>query len=456
MTLESTCRAVVMAIVTLVIVFVPGCASREIPDRDALFLSQAGQTKYEEARRGWFELHSAPLSQDELESGRRRLVLRPLDDAIQHDPQCFLFHSKLGEMRLDAVALRHPRGAAAESAHALAFNHFGDALRICPDWPPAWIGLALIARLEGKYAEARRYLESAEVATSSLEAWDQPPGEAFLSFLGTIIGKNFAANIGAVFNSSRLRDDPTITPTAAKRIVATWLKESWSWNVAARGPGNGVPGATWRSDVFEASRALIQAERAATDLDESVDAMGPAVKAHDPAYVARMRAYAERLREVLTIDKNLFVVKFRLGATYMEIGEFDKARVQFEAFLDFRARPTALAANYDPLVAGLLVVYTQRFLQEGTKDTLDDLAGFSQFVATTAGTVDMGFSPFWNATQRFFAAFAAHDSDGMRAALDAAEHRGGDDAADPFGSTQKTADRVVAEMRRLIHEATNG
>jgi len=154
--------------------------------------------------------------------------------------------------------------------------------------------------------------------------------------------------------------------------------------------------------------------------------------------------------------KNLFLVKYRIGAARLEAGEYEAARAQFEAFLDYRGRPTALAANSDYLVVSLLKAYAYRYANDRTADRLEDLAGFSAFALRTGGLVAPDVAPFWSALQSFFAAHAASDVEGRQQALADAER------APPHGPkgvaswTPLFSEMMKNEMRRLHLEATAG
>ncbi|MFQ5590062.1 MAG: tetratricopeptide repeat protein [Phycisphaerae bacterium] len=100
-------------------------------------------------------------------------VVRRLKAAVSNDPNCPLFHSKLGEVMLDI------------GQHDLAKDHFETSLDLCRnDWVPGWLGLARWARQRidrdpAKLAEAEHYLWRAEQATDSIERhWGDLPGDA--------------------------------------------------------------------------------------------------------------------------------------------------------------------------------------------------------------------------------------------------------------------------------------
>jgi hypothetical protein len=433
----------------LILVAAGGCAGPQpLPDRDMLFLSDAGRDKYLEARDAWFQLHAAPLSAEELDEGRRRRVIRALQDAVAHDGRCFLFHSKLGDMRLDAVALRAAPGPEAETAHAVAFNHYVDALRLCPDWPPAWLGLAVVARLEGRAADARRYLDAADAALESLGIWDRPPPPTLIRVFATVAGADAAAGLDATFRFDRFAHDPRVSPATARRITMSWMKESGAWNAGARFPST-FSAASADDDVFAPVRALVEAERAALDLDEALAAYAGARNPDDPAYRALMLRYADRLRGIETIAKNVFVVKYRLGAAYLEAGDLESARAQFEAYLDFRGQPSPLAAQYDPLLLSLTAVYARRYVAVGGAERLEELVGFCRFAAATAGFLETERVPLWAAAQRFFDAHGRGDRAARAAALETLERVQPSPDVGALGWTQEFAERLRIAARGL-------
>ena len=94
-----------------------------------------------------------------------RDVVRLLRAAIDNDPNCVLFHSRLAEVLLEL----EPGG----DNYSVANQEYNEALRLCCDWVPAHIGLSARAtrlshRYAGNYEEAEDHLEDAEESLEHL------------------------------------------------------------------------------------------------------------------------------------------------------------------------------------------------------------------------------------------------------------------------------------------------
>ncbi len=151
-------------------------------------------------------------SQARDERGRERreslsTVVRELKAAVSNDPTCSLFHSKLGEVLLNA------------GQGDLAKDSFDTSLDLCADdWVPGWLGLAQWATERipldpAKIEEADHYLFRAEQAIKNIRLrWSELPTDQRGS-LG--LGK-----LGLPVDST---DDGLPSERAGVGLVIDWL-----------------------------------------------------------------------------------------------------------------------------------------------------------------------------------------------------------------------------------------
>lgn len=209
-----------------------GCASSEpVPPADVTPVSQSGNAYYSNAKSAWPEVYGAPRTRREMEIAIDEIVVQ-LQRALDNDPRCLLFMTKIADLHLDKGDLGPAEG------------YYRQAYRLSADWTPAWIGLARIALMQGDHQQALMLLDGAKLSMESQERWGQQPARPFLSFVTGILGID-------LLPPSLARDlgDPTLSAEDARSLVQGWLEEHLSWRVDARGlegrdegvsPGGGI------------------------------------------------------------------------------------------------------------------------------------------------------------------------------------------------------------------------
>lgn len=138
-----------------------GCAAPKFDHVRAY--SKDTWASFDAAHDAWRELHRAPLD-DAARGERFQDVAAALEALTREHPDSPLFHAKHGELLLETGNLEAARRA------------FDRAAALCPDWVPAWLGLADVA-LAAVPADAPalalvpRFLDEAEAA---IERWPEP------------------------------------------------------------------------------------------------------------------------------------------------------------------------------------------------------------------------------------------------------------------------------------------
>lgn len=140
-----------------------------------------------------------------LRASRDELI-RKLVQVIHLAPDCPLFYSKLGDVRLEL----------GPEAYSLAHEDYRASLQACRNWAPGHLGLARHALLAGRdVAAAEEHLRDAEKALRAVAewaAWDDTPRRD---------------GSGATRDADA--DDPRLSPAEASALMACWLEWNELW-----------------------------------------------------------------------------------------------------------------------------------------------------------------------------------------------------------------------------------
>ncbi len=231
-------RRVAASLLILTAIVAGGC--RSAPGRWTVVLpvSRSGTNLYLQAKHFWAQVKAEDPRGQQLANGMQEVIVR-LRSAVDHDPSCALFHSKIGDIWLSLGPEYRDRAKAAyDQAHAL-----------CEQWVPAWLGWAELAYEREDVSAMRQALEGAVWAMRAIQNQvKRAPNENVFTVLGLMPAK---------FGPTQEQ----MTPEQERQTLIAWVNDSEQWaldNLALLDdPVHAQPGRVTADQVFARLRARI-------------------------------------------------------------------------------------------------------------------------------------------------------------------------------------------------------
>lgn len=313
-----------------------GCATKSHRvDVQVCHASETSKQEFVAAR----ELYQASRERDdqgaELRANREELI-RKLWQVTHLEPNVCLYHSRLGEARLDL----------GPDAYSHAHTDLLKSTRLCKFWVPGWLGLARYEMLTGNYENAEQYLGDAEDALTEFHEFARDSGAD---------GKSRRQSMYQPANDER--PTPQLSKGEMVRELTSWLTENEAWEqenplVLSLSGGDSPQNSKQLSALERRLRARIEYLRAAN-----------MIFARRPA-----EDIVAQLDKSLEWDSNFNSAVIEKAVQFRALSEFDKAESLLEPFVRPGSRPLGRSAT---LLCEMASIYAARYANGGGEDWYD-------------------------------------------------------------------------------------
>lgn len=315
-------------------------------------VSNSGASLFSAAQQRYAQIRLMDLQGKRLESELSE-VMKLLDGAITNDRRAAIFHSKMGDIRLEAGQVGQAEG------------YYNRSRELCQEWVPAWIGLAKVATQRGDLAGADSYLNSAAQAMAKLERGAEPKAKQQPNFFLAALG----VNLPATPEPKKDPNDPTYEEDEKLRILVSWLQANEAWVVENGGlvSPTGELKVVKTGDLFRRLKATIAFQRVLMTLAEG----------------AEPQAVLTGLDYVLQWDPNYFPARIEQAVQLRKLNNFKDAERLLLPMVANPANP--VLSNSAKLNYEMAAIYTDWFKQTKEARTADAADQFFSKLHTLNG-----------------------------------------------------------------------